>query len=221
MIEMNPYYANESPVGEVFDVATFSPGKSLWMAVVALLFAAAVGVAAAALWQPSLFSEYAPDLVKSLEKELKPIKKDYPWGVPAAAFCLSAFSLLCAMMCTSSITDLFRSDYYFRAGPGGLSLRVPNGISFVHLGLLSSVLELHLPWEKIGSWKITQTKQLGSMSANAGNVAARIDIRAGGNDYSFSLDIFSEPSRIIYNRIQQAQEMTVARLDEEPLCEVR
>jgi hypothetical protein len=33
MIEMNPFYAHESPVGPVFDVATWSPRKAVSMSV--------------------------------------------------------------------------------------------------------------------------------------------------------------------------------------------
>jgi hypothetical protein len=213
MVEMNPYYAHSSPVGDVFDVAAWSPRKSLAMGVVGIVLAVVVGGAAACLWHPDLLADWAPDLAHSLEKETRAIAKQYTHAITAIVCFMGVLSYVFLASGVSSVVDALRTDYYFRAGPGGFSIRVPYGFSWATLGFGSALLELNLPWSEVDRWTITQRKQLGALSPNAGNLDAHIDVRLrGGRDYRISLDAFREPARIIHNRIEEAQEMTTALL---------
>jgi hypothetical protein len=211
MLEMNPYYAHTSPVGDVFDVATWSPRKSLVMGLVGVLLGLVVGFAAVCLWNPALLAGLVPDLAHSLERETRSIAKQYTHAITAIVCFMGVLSYVFLASGVSSVVDALRKDYFFRAGPGGFSLRVPHGFSWAKLGFGSNLLELNLPWSEVDRWSITQRKQLGALSVHAGNLDAQIDIRVrGGREFRFSLDTFREPARVVFSRIQEAQQMTTA-----------
>jgi hypothetical protein len=218
MIEMSPFYAYASEVGPVFDVATWSPRKAFTMAIVGLLVGSACAVATAYVWDPSLFAADPPQWLKELNQELAKANKQYPWAVLGGTGLLALFAFIFLVGAVSCVADLFRADYYFRAGPGGLSLRVPTGVSLTTLGLRSNPLVLDLHWDEIADWKIVQHKQIGSLSANAGNLDAHFWLRiVDGRKHQFSLDLFREPARIIHSKIRDAIQMVPARFGpEEP-----
>jgi len=217
MLEMNPYYAHESEVGPVFDVANWSPGKNVAMAIAALVFGVALLGFVIAATKPTLLLDDPPELVTSLTDEFKDLRKEHPWGTYAGlgvATFLGVIGLMGAVACT---VDVATARYYFRAGPGGISFRVPQGFDWSKAGLAFSALEIDLPHDAISNWTITQTKQFGSMSQNAGNISASISIRTfGGKKYGFSLDMFREPAHVIKSKIDDALEMTPAMLGPEP-----
>ncbi|MEQ8790055.1 MAG: hypothetical protein RIC55_27410 [Pirellulaceae bacterium] len=213
MPEMNPYYAHPSPVGDVFDVAAWSPAKTFGMGLTGIVLATLVGVAAACIWDPGLMKEYLPDLAKDLARENAKLTKAYPWAIPAIVGGLGCLTYVFLAAGVTFAGDALRSNCYFRAGPGGMSLRLPHGVSWAQLGFGSKVVELHVPWAEIKRWTITQHKRLGSLSPNAGNLNAHFDLTLrNGRSFHFSLDTFREPARIIYSRIEESQEMTTALL---------
>lgn len=211
MPELNPYYAHPSPVGDVFDVATWSPGKNFSMGLMGIVSATLLGIAAACVWDPVLLQDYAPDFADNLARENRKLADDYPYATPAIISVLGVLSYVFLGAGVTAVTDAMRSNCYFRSGPGGISLRLPNGVSLAKLGLGSQITSLNLPWSEIVRWSITQRKQFGALSANAGNIGGHIDILLrDGRKYRFSLDTLREPARIIYNRIEESKEMRTA-----------
>ncbi|NQT37426.1 MAG: hypothetical protein HQ581_08060 [Planctomycetes bacterium] len=213
MIEMNPYYAHRSSVGDVFDVASWSPRKALGGGLFCLLAGLVVATATCYMVQPKLLVKNPPKILKELNQEMRIGWKKHPWGMQAGlggAGCM-AFMLLAGGVAT--LGDFLRSDYYLRAGTGGVSLRVPQGVSWSKLCLASKVLRLDLSWDQVERWTVVQEKQIGSLSPNDGNIAAHIDLKTSdGKTHSFSVDCFREPARIIYQKLQDAMKMTTARL---------
>jgi hypothetical protein len=211
MTKMNPYYAHRSPVGDVFDVATWSPGKNFGMGLTGIVLATLAAVAAVCVWDPGMMAQYVPDLAKDLARANAKLTRAYPWATPAIVFGLGALAYIFLAAGVTFATDGMRSNCYFRAGPGGMSLRLPNGMSLAKLGFGSQVVNLNLPWSSIQRWTITQHKRLGSLSPNAGNRNAHFDLKLrDGRRFRFSLNIFREPARIIYSRIEESQGMTTA-----------
>jgi hypothetical protein len=208
MVEMNPYYAQPSSVGDVFDVANWSPRKSFGMGIVGAVLGVLLIASAILLWNPQLIVQLTPGLAAFLERETQSIAQQYLFAIPVIIFCLGAIAYVFIASGVGSVLDSFRSDFYFRAGPGGLSLRVPHGPDWRKGGFGSKVLNIDVPWDKIDRWRITQRKKLGSLSRDTGSLDAHLEIRIhGGRTYVFSLDGFREPARIIYERIQEALEM--------------
>ncbi len=217
MIEMNPYYAHPSAVGPVFDVAHFSRWKSLHMGLAAAVF----GVLATALlvvaWKPDLVFDKPPKIVEDLHKETLELREKKPWYAlgGTAIVGLVAFVGIAGACC--SLGNAIGGNYYFRAGPGGLSLRVPGTLDWKALGLRYRVIEMDVPAEWIESWEIVQGKRIGSLSGSAGNLYGLFSMKLDdGRHIGFGLDCFREPARIIYDRIKESQQMVPARLDEEP-----
>jgi hypothetical protein len=201
MIEMNPFYAHESSVGPVFDVATWSQRKALVMAIICLIGGLAFAGGAAYAWTPSLFIDEPPEALESL-------KQEHAWGTHMGIGFVAFIGFLGLAGACSSTVNFFSGDYYFRAGAGGISLRVPNGLDLTTFGLTSKVLQLDLSNQEIDNWVIVQHKRTGAMSRDAGNVMAFLKLKTvAGKKYEFSLDHFREPARIISSKIEDARQM--------------
>jgi hypothetical protein len=111
------------------------------------------------------------------------------WKMLGATAITAGFGALCAVAAIASLRDGFGGNYYFRAGRGGLSLRLPHGLSWAQGGFVSACLELDLPWQEIDGLTVVQTKELGSLSRNAGNVGAELKITMhNGQKHCISLD---------------------------------
>jgi hypothetical protein len=204
MLEMNPYYARESHVGPVFDVATFSRGKALTLGTSGLVFAVLVGAAAVYVWNPNLVLPHAPKWFADGNRETLQLWKDYPRGTPAG---VAGAGLIATLFLGASLSYLYQSftgDSYIRVGEGGLSFRVPHGWG---------CLALDVPWDEVVELKVTQVKRLGSLSQNAGNIGGHFTLRTCSHGNHFvSLDDFCEPAHVIYKRIEEARETRPAEL---------
>ena len=213
MIEMNPFYAHQSAVGPVFDVATWSRGKTSVMALVALLFGALVVTALIFAWQPTFLLQNPPQVLEDLHKETLKLADDNPWtvyGGPAFAAFVAWLALSAAI---ASAVDAVRGEYYFRVGPGGLSLRIPHGLDFSRLCLTFKRFVADLPMAELADWAIVQHKQLGSTSRNTENATAFLKLRfADGREDAFNLDCFREPAHVIHSKIDDALQMVPAQL---------
>ena len=208
MIEMNPFYAHESSVGPVFDVATWSPRKALGMAIICLIVGMAFAGGAAYAWAPGLFADKPPKALESLDEEIADLKEQYPLRTQVGIGFAALIGFLGLAGACSSTVNFLSGDYYFRAGAGGISIRVPDGLDLTTFGLTSKVLQLDLSHEEIDDWSITQHKRAGAMSRDAGNIMAFLKLRTvAGKKYEFSLDHFREPARIISNKIEDAFQM--------------
>jgi hypothetical protein len=199
MTDMNPYYAHESSVGPVFDVAHFSRFKSLWMGVVGLIFAAVVAVAATYVWSPDWIVPNPPDWFMDGNKEIKDLAREYPTGVKIGVGTAGLFALLFAAAGLTGIANAFCGDYYIRVGERGLSFRVPD--SFF------TAFERDIEWAQIAEITVVHEKYIGSMSRNAGNVGGEIRLRTyDGSDRVLRLDCFREDAWLIHQRIEEAME---------------
>jgi len=204
MIEMNPYYARESEVGPVFDVATFSRRKALAMGLAGLVFAVLVGAVALYVWKPNLVIPHAPKWFADGNRETLQLWKDHPVGTP---LCVGGAGLFAALFLGGSLSYLYQAltgDFYVRVGEGGISFRVPQGFS---------TLAFDLPWDEILKLTVTQQKQLGSLSQNAGNIGGYFTVRTRSHGNLFvCLNDFREPAHLIHRRIQEARETRPAEL---------
>lgn len=211
MIEMNPFYAYESSVGPVFDVATWSRSKAWSMAVAALVFAAAIAAAMIFAWQPTLLMEKPPEFLTSFHEETLKLAKEHPWAAYGGSVGVGLFGLLMLAGASASVIDATSGDHYFRVGPGGISLSVPQGLDPAKLCLAFGRLELEIPMDELANWTIVQNKRLGSMSQNTGNTTAYLKIRTvGGKRQQISLDGFREPAHVIRSKINDALQMVPA-----------
>lgn len=197
MTDMNPYYAHESSVGPVFDVAHFSRFRSLWMGIVGLGFAAVVGVAAVFVWNPDWIVPHPPDWFLDGNQEIKDLAREHPLGVKIGVGTAALFALVFAAAGLSGIASAYSGKYYIRVGERGMSLRLPD--SFF------SSFERDLDWSQIDQLTVVQEKTIGSMSRNAGNVGGELCIRThDGLDRSLRLDCFREDAWLIHQRIDEA-----------------
>ena len=208
MIEMNPFYAHESSVGPVFDVATWSPRKAFVTAVFCLIGGIAFAGIAAYAWFPDLLFDEPPAAFESFGEEIGNLKEEHPWATQVGIGFVALIGFLGLAGACSSTVNCFSGDYHFRAGPGGFSIRVPDGLDLTTFGLTSKVLDLDIPGGEIADWQIVQHKQVGALSRNAGNTMAFFKLRTTtGKRHEFSVDQFREPSRIIYSKIEDAFQM--------------
>lgn len=213
MIEMSPYYAHQSPVGPVFDVATWSPRKALTLAIVCLIVAVVFTSGAVYAWDPGLVFDRPPKALKTFNREIADLKKEHPWGTGIGIGVLGLIGYLGLAGACSGTVDFLRGGYYFRAGAAGISLRVPNGLDFKRLGLCSGVLQLDLRLAEVAKWGIVQRKRAGALSRDAGNISAHFNLKTvHGAKHQFSLDYFREPARIIARKLEDALQMVPARL---------
>lgn len=208
MIEMSPFYAHESKVGPVFDVATWSRAKAWSMALTGLVLGLLALAGLVFAWQPTLLLKEPPEVVAGIHEATLELAKEKPW-IAYGVFAVGALTGLIALAgAFASASDALHGDYYFRAGPGGLSVRVPAGIDFRRFCLAFKTREFDLPVSRIADWTIVQHKQLGSMSRNTGNLSALFQIRTSdGKKVAFSLDCFREPSSVIQSKLNDARRM--------------
>lgn len=202
---MNPYYARQSDVGPVFDVAHYSPRRAIGTAVIGLIFGLVLGVGAVYLWNPDWVVNHPPKWYAKAHQEAKDAMRKHPLGFQVGAGAAGLFSLLCLAAGTSCFTNAVTRNYYVRVGEGGVSLRLPDGIF--------ATFERDLPWSDIAKLKVVQEKQAGAMSVNSGNLGARLELRTyDGLDKTLRLDHFRENGWLIYNRISESREMQTAVL---------
>lgn len=217
MIETNPYYAHESGVGSVFDVATWAPRKAWTLGVAGVVFGSVILLAATYVWDPSLLLEKPPEVLKDLNEEIAKGHRSYPTGMMAGTGAAALFGLVFLVGGIVVLIGAQDSDYYFRAGPGGVSVRVLDGIDWGRLGFGVRIRQFDIGWDDVESWKITQRRQLGSLSRHAGNLGADFKLKTtAGKTHAFSLDLFREPGYIIYDRVREAIETVPASLDRPP-----
>ena len=213
MIEMSPFYAHSSSVGPVFDVATWSDGKARKMGIFGLLVGLGFVLVTLFLANPLWFMELPKaEPMKGLVGGILDAHTDSPWGVRAGMAVTGLFGWMSAFFGIASLRDA-GGNYYFRVGPGGISVRVPDGVDWTMCCLKSAVFQLDAPWNEIEKLTVVQQKQFGSLSRNAGNIGASIKLRLqDGRKHEFSVDMFREAGYIIHRRIGEATEMVPADL---------
>jgi hypothetical protein len=200
-------YAIDSPVGPVYDLTKWSGRGHLSMGFAALVFAAGSLAAAAFVYEPAWFFAAPPAELKEAVADLNAAWKSHAIAMQAGVTVAAMFGVLCLLGASMTITDAFRTDYFFRAGPGGIWLRLPNGFSWEHLGLVSKPLELLLPWSEVSSIEVLQVKQLGSLSRNAGNVRAEMTLTArSGEKHVLPLDGLEAAAYLLHERLNEARD---------------
>jgi hypothetical protein len=224
MLLMSPYDAHTSSVGPVFDAATWSPRKTLMIGLFALLVGLVFAGCGVLFFNPHLLDVQRPAALKDLTKGLAPqildVHRRYAWSKWAGTAGLGLVGYLFFGVGVSCLGASLKGDFYFRIGPGGLSLRVPETIDPTRLGLRFRVLSLELPWRDVATWTIVQVKELGSMSRNAGNLSGYLQLETvDGRKHRISLDVFREPAFIIRSKAQDALEMVPAFFGEPPTGE--
>jgi hypothetical protein len=205
MATMNSYYAHETEVGPVFDVAHFAPHKAIFTGLIALGAAGLIGVVATYMWDPSWLISHPPKYIADAVRETKEFTQLHPQGVTIGVAIGAVLALVFAAAGVSCLLEAVHGDYYIRVGEGGLSLRLPDGFF--------GAFERDYGWDEIAKLTVVQEKYLGSMSQSAGNIGGEMRLRThDGGDRSLRLDHFREDAWLIYNRIQEAQRMRTAVL---------
>lgn len=204
---INPAYAHDSSVGPVFDVGAWAPpGWCSPSTIMALAAGSATAAAAAAVLLPDILSLQALEWAAPLRSEIELAWKSYPWWMGGGALLAVAVAYLFLAGGIAHLRLRSRGEFYLRTGPGGLSMRVPDGLSMLTPSF--AVLELDAAWDDVAEWRVVQHKRLGSISPNAGNLDAELRIvLRDGRRHVIDLSWFREPARIIWNRIQEAVEM--------------
>jgi hypothetical protein len=211
MIAMNPYYAYPSSVGPVFDVATWSTRKIAIMVMVALLLATGLTLGGLYFWNPKLFAEYLPKGFEEVAKGVLDLHRKYAWSRYAgtAVFGLLGYYFFAGTI--ACLRDLASGNFYFRAGPGGIVIRVPNGLDATCFGLKSKIVSFELPWDRIAMWNIVQQKGRGAISRNSGNFGGYLALKTfDGGKYTLSLNYFREPPVVVGSKIKDAVQMVPA-----------
>ena len=202
---LNPYYSHESEVGPVFDVAKYSPGKSVWMGIIGILFAGFLGVAAAYVWNPDWLIQNPSKAWAKSHEDTKDLMRKHPQGAKVGVAIAGMFSLLFLAAGLSAVAEAFSGDYYIRAGEGGLSLHVPTGLwgDFTH----------DIPWDDVADLTVVQERRVGALSRNAGNVGGYIKLKThDGLNRVLSLATFKEDAWLICERINEARDTQIAEL---------
>ena len=200
MSEMNPYYAHDSEVGPVFDVAHFSPRKAVFTAFIAFGAAGFVSVVAAYAWNPSWIIHDPPEVIADAVHETKNLMRQHPQGVKIGVAVAALLTFVFAAAGLSCIADAIKADYYIRVGEGGLSLRLPDRFF--------GAFERDVAWPDVDKLTVVQEKYLGAMSQSAGNIGGELRLRThDGVNRDLRLDHFREDAWLIYNRIQEATRM--------------
>lgn len=208
MTAMNPYYASESEVGPVFDVATFSPIKAVAMGLSGLVFAALVGGAALYMWNPTWLVPQPPQPLAEANREIARLWRDHPQGMKYGVGGAGCVAVFFAMISCSYWYQACTGPTYFRVGEGGISFRTSRGFG---------ALALDLPWDEITQLKVVQEKRLGALSRNAGNLGGYLTLRTRSHGSLYvGLNDFREPAHLIYDRIQEAMQTRPADLSELP-----
>jgi len=202
---MNAYYAHESEVGPVFDVARYSRGKSIWIGLVAIGFASLIGLAAVYVWNPDWINSNPSKIWAEAHQETKDLMRQHPQGTKAGVAVAGLFSLLVAGAGLSCFAGAVSGGFYIRVGEGGMSLRVPDG--FV------GTFERDIPWSDVSKLVVVQVNQLGAMSRNAGNLGGELVLQThDGLKRVLPLNYFKEDAWLIHQRMNEAREMRPAEL---------
>jgi hypothetical protein len=217
MIVMNPYYAYPSSVGPVFDVATWSARKVLTTALIALPLGLILAVGGIYFWNPKLIAVYLPKFFEELTTGVLDLHRNHAWSRYAGTAGFEFFAFLFLAGGIACIRDVLSGNYYFRAGQGGMVIRVPDGVDWAKFALKSKTVSLELPWDKISTWLVVQCKQFGSMSRYSGNLGGHLKLKPfAGRKYVLSLNYFREPPFIINDKIQDAIQMVPAFWEDPP-----
>lgn len=202
---LNAYYAHDSEVGPVFDVARFSRAKSLWMGLVGIGFAFLVGLAAAYVWNPDWINSNPSKVWAKAHQETKDLMRQHPQGTKVGVAVAGLFGLLFLAAGLSGVAQAVSGSYFMRVGEGGLSLRVPAG--------MWSAFERDIPWDDVAKLTVVQEKQLGSLSRSSGNLGGVLQLQThGGLNRVISLVCFKEDAWLIYERIIEARDTRTAEL---------
>ena len=202
---LNAYYAHDSEVGPVFDVARFSRGKSLWMGLVGIGFACLVGLAAAYVWNPDWLNSNPSKAWAKAHQQTKDLMREHPQGTKAGVAVAGLFGLLFLTAGLSGVAQALSGGYFIRVGEGGLSLRVPAGVW--------SALQRDIPWGEVAQLTVVQEKRLGSLSRSSGNIGGELQLQThDGQNRVISLVCFKEDAWLIYERINQARDTRPAEL---------
>ena len=162
MVEVNPYYAHPSSIGEVFDVATFSHRKAMTMAIFGVVLGTALLAVAVHLYNTALLPVPSAEWIAEMNEFIVEAGKTHAWIVNTGIGALISFGFIFLMAALASAVNSVSPNYFFRAGPAGFSVRVPNGVALSKLGFGSRALQLDLRWEEIKKWTLVQEKQFGS-----------------------------------------------------------
>jgi hypothetical protein len=205
---MNPYYSHESEVGPVYDVADYSRFKPIVTAITALMFAACAGFFAIYFWNPDLITENPSEMFVDAHEDAKNMMKEHPIGTKVGVGLSGMFSGLCLAMAISCMCNSISGRYHIRVGEGGISLRVPDG--------LTTVLEKDIPWSEISQLKVIQEKRVGALSRNAGNTGGEIEVHLyDGTSHDIRLEHFKQDAWLIHQRIDEVKDMRSSSIDED------
>jgi hypothetical protein len=202
---LNAYYAHDSEVGPVFDVAKYSRAKSLWMGMVGIVIAILVGLAAAYFWNPDWIISKPSKVWAKAHQETKDLMRQHPQGTKVGVAVAGLFGLLFLAAGLSAVVQAVSGDYFVRAGEGGLSLRMPAG--------LLGIFERDIPWDDVDQLKVVQERQIGALSRNAGNLGGYMRLKThDGLSRVITLAFFKEDAWLIYDRIMEARDTRPAEL---------
>jgi len=213
MAQLNPHDVRQSPVGPVFDVATWSPRKAVSAGVLGVVLGLVLAGLAVYAWDPHWIVDPAPQWLEGLNSQVAHLKDSRPSetrGAIALAGLVAVVFLLGGVSCLLGPTD---RGYYFRVGPGGISLRLPRNPVWNRIGLGSKVLCLDVRWEDIASCNVVQIRPLGSQQAKTANENVYLRLKTtAGRRYRISFAAFREHAQIIAVWFEEARQMTLAQL---------
>ena len=203
MKSMNPYYARESDVGDVFDVAHYSCGKSIYTGILACGFGAAIAVAALYVWEPTLLLTEPSEIWADAQQVIVDLKKEHPQGVLIGVCVAGLFALLCLAGAVSQFANAASGDFYLRVGEVGMSIRAPQ--------VLAGAFVRDVLWDDVAKLTVVQVKRFGAMSRGSGNLGGELKVQLrSGEKFEISLDEFREDAWLIYDRIEETREMRAA-----------
>ena len=205
MLHPESGYAHHSAVGPVFDVTKWSGRGHIPVGLTGLMFTVLVLVSTAYVWQPPRLLPKPPPAVTELNGGIRKAWRAHPRAMQFGVAFGALIGVRCLLGVSNLLTDAFRREYFLRAGPGGLWLRMPMGAAWQYLGLISRAVELELPWDKIKNYEITQVKRLGSLSRNSGNLYAELKLETDWQRYVFGLSGLEAPAYLICERLNEAR----------------
>ncbi len=206
MDHLDSGYTIESAVGPVHDLTKWTGRGKIGVGIAALVFGLGALVVSAFVWDSTWFFDKPSENIKDAVAEMNDAWRTHTTAMQAGVTLGAIFGLFCLMGASTQFTDAFRTDYFFRAGTGGLWLRLPDGFSWAHFGLVSKPLELELSWDDVAKIEVVQTKQFGAMSRNAGNISASMTIRTrSGETHDLTLDGLEAAAYLIHERMIEAQ----------------
>lgn len=199
MVEMNAYYARQSDVGPVFDVATYSPLKAAVMGFTGLVFTTLFGAAIVYVWDPTSLVAKPLESIAEAQRDVQNLWRDHFTYTAIGLGVAGTITLGILAASVRCFVEACQADFFIRVGEGGISIYAPQGMR---------AKRLDLPWSEIRDLTVFQLKKLGAMSRNTGNVRAELRLKTNaGESYVFPLDNFQQPAYLIHQRINEAMEM--------------